>query len=209
MARPPRPSLLQLVIGLLSWPLVKGLFRHRSFGREHLPREEGFVLAANHLSNLDPWALGIDLFPRRYLRFMGKAELFWFPLGPIIRAAGAFPVRRGEHDEQAIATAIDVCRRGHVLLMFPEGTRRRKGLFKKHRPRWHTGTARIALAAGVPLVPAAVAGTDRLLRLGPLRAAYGRPLELSDLAGLPSVEAARLATDRLREAITELERSLA
>jgi 1-acyl-sn-glycerol-3-phosphate acyltransferase len=93
--------------------------------------------------------------------------------------------------------------------MFPEGTRRRKGLRKKHEARWHTGAARIALEARVPLVPAGIAGTERLARLGPLRVAYGAPIALDDLAGLPVEEGARVATDRLQEAIAELERSLA
>jgi 1-acyl-sn-glycerol-3-phosphate acyltransferase len=93
--------------------------------------------------------------------------------------------------------------------MFPEGTRRTKGLRKRHEARWHTGAARIALEGGVPLVPAGISGTDRLSRLGPLRVRYGTPLDLSDLAGLPVAEAASIATERLREAIAQLERSAA
>lgn len=174
-----------------------------------MPREGGFVLAANHWSNFDPWSLGLPLYPRRFLRFMAKSELFWFPLGAIIRAGGAFRVRRGERDEEAIRTAIDLARGGHGVVMFPEGTRRRKGLRKKHEVRWHTGAARIALGAGVPLVPAGIAGTDRLARLGPLRVVYGRPIALDDLAELPPSDAAAAATDRLQAAIGELERSLA
>lgn len=208
MARPPRPSWLYLVLGVLSWPLVKTLFRHRARGVENVPREGGFVLAANHWSNFDPWALGMPIFPRRFLRFMGKSELFWFPLGAIITAGGAFPVRRGERDEEAIATAVELCRQGHAVVMFPEGTRRQKGLRKKHEARWHTGAARIALEADVPLVPAGIAGTNRLARLGPLRVVYGPPIALGDLAGLPVAEGARIATERLRAAISELEESL-
>ena len=60
--------------------------------------------------------------------------------------------------------------------MFPEGTRRKKGIVKKYQPRAHTGAARIALCAGVPLIPAAIKGTDNLLRLGPIRVAYGEPV---------------------------------
>jgi len=205
----PRPSWLYVLVAALSWPLLKTLFRLRATGVEHVPRAGGFVLAANHWSNLDPWPLGLPLFPRRFLRFMGKSELFRFPLGPIIKAAGAFPVRRGERDEEAIEAAVALCREGHVVVMFPEGTRRRKGLRKKYEARWHTGTARIALEAGVPLVPAGIKGTNRLARLGPLRVAYGRPVELEDLLGLPVLEGARIATDRLRESIAELERALA
>jgi 1-acyl-sn-glycerol-3-phosphate acyltransferase len=139
---------------------------------------------------------------------MGKSELFWFPLGAIIRAGGAFSVRRGERDEEAMATAVALCRDGHAVVMFPEGTRRRKGLRKKHEARWHTGAARIALEARVPLVPAGIVGTNRLARLGPLRVRYGAPVELGDLAALPVADGARIATERLREAITELEESL-
>jgi 1-acyl-sn-glycerol-3-phosphate acyltransferase len=208
VAKPPRASWLYLILGTLSWPIVKTVFRHRARGVENVPREGGFVLAANHWSNFDPWPLAIPMFPRRFLRFMGKSELFWFPLGPIITAGGAFPVRRGTGDEEAIETAVDLCRNGHAVVMFPEGTRRQKGLRKKHEARWHTGAARIALEAPVPLVPAGIAGTDRLARLGPLHVAYGAPIALEDLFEVPVGEAARIATDRLRAAIVELEESL-
>ncbi|MGH2727890.1 MAG: lysophospholipid acyltransferase family protein, partial [Actinomycetota bacterium] len=167
---------------MLSWPVLKTVFRHRAVGTENLPREGGWVLAANHFSNFDPWPLGVPLFPRRFLRFMAKSELFWFPLGPIIRAGGGFRVRRGERDEEAVAIAVELCRHGHAVVMFPEGTRRRKGLRKRHEARWHTGAARIALDANVPLVPAGISGTNRIARLGPLRVAYGAPIEVADLA---------------------------
>jgi len=188
--------------------VLKTVFRHRATGVANVPRDGGFVIAANHWSNFDPWPLALEFFPRRFFRFMAKAELFWFPLGPIIKAGGGFPVRRGERDEVAMHTAVALARAGHVVVMFPEGTRRRKGLRKRYEARWHTGAARIALEAGVPLVPAGIAGTDKLVRLGPLRVAYGAPIELDDLSGLPPADAAQTATDRLYEAITELERTL-
>lgn len=197
----PRPSPFYLFVGLVSWPFVRWLFRLRARGVEHVPASGGCVVAANHLSNFDPWAIGLPLFPRRYLRFMGKAELFRPPLKQLIVAVGAFPVRRGERDTAAIETAVRLCRAGHVVVMFPEGTRRRKGLRKRWQPRWHNGAARIALGAEVPLVPAAIAGTDRLARLGPLRVAYGPPLALD---GDPDE-----VTERLRGAIDELESGLA
>jgi 1-acyl-sn-glycerol-3-phosphate acyltransferase len=208
MARPPRPSWLYLLVAVLSWPVLTVLFRLRSTGRENVP-DGGCVLAANHWSNFDPWPLGMPLFPRRFLRFMAKKELFWPPLGWIVRAGGGFRVDRGKRDQQAIDTAVALCREGHAVVMFPEGTRRRKGLRKRHEARWHTGAARIALEAGVPLVPAGITGTDRLGRLGPLRVAYGPPVETGDLAGLEEGEAAQLATDRLREAIELLEAAAA
>ena len=208
MTSVPRPSWLYALVAVLSWPVVRIAFRLRVTGRERLPREGGFVLAANHWSNFDPWPLGIPLVPGRFLRFMAKSELFWFPLRAIITAGGGFPVRRGERDEEAVATAVELCRQGHVVVMFPEGTRRRKGLRKRFEARWHTGAARIALEAGVPLVPAAIAGTNRLARLGPLRVVYGTPIELGDLVEVPLPERSRIATERLRDAIGELERSI-
>ncbi len=208
MAKPPRPSWVYFLIATLSWPLLKTVFRHRATGVEHVPARGGLVLAANHSSNFDPWPLGIPLFPRRFLRFMAKSELFWFPLGRFISAAGAFPVRRGQRDEEAIATAVALCREGHAVVMFPEGTRRLKGLRKKHEARWHTGAARIALEAGVPLVPVGISGTDRLGRLGPVRVRFGAAVELGDLRDLLPAEGAQIATDRLRSAIAELEASL-
>jgi 1-acyl-sn-glycerol-3-phosphate acyltransferase len=201
---PPRPSPVYIVIAGLSWPLLYGLFRLRARGKERLP-EGGYVLAANHTSNFDPWPLGVPLFPRRYLRFMGKSELFWTPMKQIATAAGAFPVRRGERDTVAIETAITLCREGHVVVMFPEGTRRKKGLRKKWEARAHTGAARIALGAGVPLVPAGISGTDRLGRLGRLRVVYGEAIPLEDLDGRE--DAPQVATERLMAAIAELETS--
>jgi len=208
MAAPPRPSWFYLLVGALSWPVLKIVFRGSARGREHLPRDDGYVLAANHSSNFDPWPLGLPLFPRRYLRFMAKSELYWFPLGLIIKAGGAFPVRRGERDTEAIATAVRLCQGGHVVVMFPEGTRRSKGLRKKWEARAHTGAARIALEAGVPLVPAGIVGTDRLSRLAKLAVAYGRPIDLADMQGRDLREASEIATDRLMAAIHDLELSL-
>jgi 1-acyl-sn-glycerol-3-phosphate acyltransferase len=186
---------------------VQLLFRLRVKGKEHLPREGGYVLSANHVSNLDPWPLGWPLFPRQ-VRFMAKAELYRSPLWPVLTFGGAFKVRRGEGDEEAIETAVRLAREGEVVAIFPEGTRRKKGLVKKFEARPHTGAARVALTARVPLVPAAIAGTDRLSRLGPLRVAYGRPVELDDLKERESREAARIGTERLMTAIHELERQL-
>jgi 1-acyl-sn-glycerol-3-phosphate acyltransferase len=200
-------SPVYLFIGLLSWPVVKGLYRLRTRGLENLP-DGGFVLAANHASNFDPWPLGIPFLPRRQLRFMAKSELFNPLLGPVLRATGAFKVRRGEGDLDAMRRAVELVRAGEIVVMFPEGTRQRKGMRKKHRARPHSGAARIALSAGAPLVPAAISGTDRLSRLGPLRVAYGPPLDLSDLGGLDQKRASALATERLMEAIEELKATL-
>jgi 1-acyl-sn-glycerol-3-phosphate acyltransferase len=208
VTRPPRPTLLYSCLALLSWPVLRVVFRYRADGTEHLPGSGGYVLAAGHLSNLDPWAVGLKIWPQRFLRFMAKSELFWFPLSAIASGAGAFKVHRGRADYGAIETAVHLAREGNVIAMFPEGTRRRKGLRKKRAAGAHTGAARIALEAGVPLVPAGIKGTDGLRRLEQWRVRYGRPIDLADLQGLEVAEAARTATERLMAAIHELEESL-
>ena len=208
MTRPPRPSPFYALIAALSLPIVYLVFRFRAYGKENLPASGGFVLAAGHVSNLDPWPLGLGLFPARFLRFMAKSELFWFPLGALVKVAGAFKVRRGMADVEAIETAVGLAREGHVIAMFPEGTRRKKGLRKTRQAQAHTGAARIALEAEVPLVPAGIKGTDGLSTLRPWRVRYGQPVELGDLRTLPAAEAARVATDRVMDAIAALEASL-
>ncbi len=202
-----RPTPTYNAVAALTWPLLYGVFRLEATGRENLP-EGGFVLACNHLSSFDPWPLGMPLWPRTFLRFMAKSELYWFPLSKLIDGAGAFPVHRGQHDTVAMETAVRLAREGNVVAMFPEGTRRTKGLVKKFEARPRTGAARIALEAGVPLVPAAIAGTDKLLRLGKLRVAYGAPVDIDDLRGQDIAEAAQEATSRLMARIEALEASL-
>jgi 1-acyl-sn-glycerol-3-phosphate acyltransferase len=203
-----RPSPFYFLVGGLSWPIVRWLYRLRAEGKENLPESGGFVLAANHISNFDPWPLGVPLWPRRFLRFMAKSELYWWPLGALISAGGGFPVRRGERDIEAYEKAVKLAREGNVVAMFPHGTRQRKGLIKRHQPKPHTGAARIALEAGVPLVPAALTGTDRLTRLGPLHVRYGKPIPIDDLRDKEPSVAAREATDRLMTEIERLGRGL-
>jgi len=203
-----RPSLFYRLVVLTAKPLMYGLYRLKVDGLKNIPASGGFVLSANHVSNFDPWPLGVGLGDRHYLRHMAKSELYWWPLRYVVDAGGGFPVRRGESDTVALQTAVELARRGDVVVMFPEGTRRKKGMRKRHQARAHTGAARIALEAGVPLVPAAIAGTDRLARLGPVRVRYGAPIETDDLQELAPHEAARVATDRLMDAIERLEDEL-
>jgi 1-acyl-sn-glycerol-3-phosphate acyltransferase len=193
----------------ISRPLLYGPFRLRARGLENVPASGGCVLACNHLSNFDPWPLGMPLWPQRWLRFMAKVELYWWPATLVLNAAGAFPVHRERADVEAVQTAVRLAQEGNVVVMFPEGTRRKKGLVKKHQARARSGAARIALDAGVPLVPAAIAGTDRLLTLGPLKVAFGAPIDVDDLLSLSDTRrASQEATDRLMARITELEASL-
>jgi 1-acyl-sn-glycerol-3-phosphate acyltransferase len=202
-----RPTRFYTGIVAASRPFMRWPLRLRARGLEHVPSGGGFVVASNHMSNVDPWPVAFPLYPRQ-VHFMGKAELFrnramrW-----VLTRVGAFPVRRGERDAEAFKTAVRIVRDGGVVAMFPEGTRRSKGLRKKHVAEPHTGAARIALTADVPLVPAAVVGTDRLGH-SPVRVAYGPPVKAPD-GHLPRREAGRILTERLMAEISRLEAELA
>lgn len=197
-----------LFLGAVTWPLIHGVYRYDIQGLDNLPQDSGMVLCSNHLSNFDPWPLGLALWPQRQLRFMAKSELFNPVLKGAMNATGAFPVRRGEGDIDALKTAIRLAKSGEIVAMFPEGTRPGKGLRKKHEARPHTGAARIALGARVPLVPAALKGTDGLSKLKQLKVSYGPPVPIEDLADMSHREAAQIATDRLMDAIATLRADL-
>jgi 1-acyl-sn-glycerol-3-phosphate acyltransferase len=181
-------------------------FRLQTRGIENVPATGPVVLASLHRSNWDSLAVGVPL--RRRMRPMAKVELMRAPvLGTLLRHGGAFPVRRGENDTQAIASALTLLRRGELLLMFPEGTRNRDG-----KAVVQPGAVRIAMQAKATIVPVAVLNTDRARLLPPrfpqFRVAYGPPLDLSDLAGQPLKVAAIEATERWKQAVAELRASL-
>lgn len=125
------------------------LFRPTVIGRENIPQEGGYILAANHLSFWDPVFVGAFLTQRK-INFMAKAELFRFkPFAALITACGAMPVNRGSKDASAVLSMVELLKEGNVLGIFPEGTRVRKG--KKSNPK--KGTVRMAQMAGVPIIP--------------------------------------------------------
>lgn len=157
-------------------PLLRLVFWLGRIGREHVPDEGAVLLAANHRSSLDPFLIGCCV--KRPMYFMAKRELFNNRLfGWYLNCLGAFPVRRGESDEEALATAAAVLERGDPLTIFPEGKRFPAGALR--RPR--RGVGRLALETGAPVVPVAVAGTERARdgwRINPcrVRIRIGRPL---------------------------------
>jgi 1-acyl-sn-glycerol-3-phosphate acyltransferase len=198
-----RPTVAYFLCGVFVAPLLRVFNRIRVYDAERLPVGQGFVLAPNHLSIIDPWPLSYPFFPRQ-LRFMAKADLFRFPLRAALRTLGAFPVRRGRGDIDALETAAELVREGEIVLVFPEGTRLGKTDWTKLRDPFHRGAALVALQAGAPLVPMAVMGTDRITRFGRVRILCGAPVDIDDLRDLPRREAAVTATQRLRSALEAL-----
>src|SRR5207248_2821678 len=112
--------LYAVVRGLLV-PFLRLWFRTRITGTEHIPEDGAAIVAPNHKSFWDSFFIGVCT--RRHLRFMGKTELFEGWKGPLLVRLGAFPVRRGQSDEDALETAREILEQGGLLALFPEGTR--------------------------------------------------------------------------------------
>jgi 1-acyl-sn-glycerol-3-phosphate acyltransferase len=176
--------------------VLRALAPLRVYGSERVPTIGGVVLALNHFSWLDPPAFGAAC-PRN-IRYMAKIELHEVKLiGPWIRSYGTFSVRRGESDREAVRLMRQCVHDGEALGLFVEGTRQRTGVPGDAQP----GAAMVALQERVPIVPAAIHGSQfwKLGNFEPVSVAWGRPL-LFD--GLP-------ATGKgYREASVEIQREI-
>jgi 1-acyl-sn-glycerol-3-phosphate acyltransferase len=170
--------------------------RFRVYGAERVPLEGGLVVASNHFSWLDPPALG-QACPRT-LYFMAKVEAHRVPgLGQLMRSFGAFSVRRGESDRDAVRTMREIVRSGHALGLFVEGTRQRSGVPGPVQP----GAAMVAINENAPVSCAAIYGSFewRLGNFKPVSLAWGNPLTFD---GLPR------GGKGYKEASVEIEREI-
>jgi 1-acyl-sn-glycerol-3-phosphate acyltransferase len=187
--------LYALVRGAVS-PFLRTWFRMHVSGAAHVPESGAAIVAPNHKSFWDSFFIGVCT--RRHLRFMAKTELIQARYGRLLVRLGAFPVRRGEADADALETARTILRQGGLLALFPEGTRIRDPDELGHPRR---GAGRLALETGAPLVPAAITGTEQLF-LGPLpkprrvQVAFAEPIQVAELTASPE-EAARLVDELL------------
>lgn len=151
--------------------ILRLFFRFQVKGKEFLPRNGGFILASNHVSNLDPIALGCASF--RALDFMAKQELFSVPVfGRLISLVRAFPVKRNNADLSAMKEAMRRIRAGAGLVLFPEGTRK----ISEAASEIQSGVGFLAAKLGVPVVPAFIKGTDAALPKG---AKFIKPAQIS------------------------------
>ena len=155
-------------------------FRGRAFGTENVPNGP-VILAPNHASFMDHFFTGIFL--RRRVQFMGKSQLFKGVGAWIFSHGGVFPVRRGKHDEEAFQTAFSILARGGAVVMYCEGGRSRTG---KLADRAKPGIGRLALEAGVPIVPVAILGSHQVrnwkrLTFPRVTVLFGSPFRLEQI----------------------------
>jgi 1-acyl-sn-glycerol-3-phosphate acyltransferase len=195
---------------VLLGPALHLLFRPKVTGLEHIPREGGAIIAANHVSFLDPLLLPLVVPHRRVMfltkvKYIDKPFLRWFLTG-----AGVIPVATGDPRAvgESVAAAVEVVRSGRLVGIFPEGTRSPDG--RLHRGK--TGVARVAFESGAPVIPVGIIGTDlafprgaRLPRPRSVRILFGPPITLANPDGkVRSASLSRAATDQVMTAIRDL-----
>lgn len=170
-------------------------------GKEHIPTSGPLVVVSNHLSYWDPILVGCAL--DRQVHFMAKAELFSYPIfGSFMWAMGAFPIKRGQSDRNALRKAIHFLQEGEVLGVFPEGTRSKNGSLMPFKP----GITMLAYKGQSPILPVAVVNSSKVFFgwFYPVRLHIGPPIEFPVLDKRPSSEILEELTEKSRQAVAEL-----
>ena len=193
---------LYLLVRLVLEPFFLVYFRLARHGRPHARTSGPLLVAANHRSFLDPFVIGATLPWRRPLQYVAKVELFerrW--QGWILSRLGAFPIRRGSSDEEAMETARGILERGGAVCIFPEGTRIRTGSLGEPR----RGVGRLALETGAAVLPVAVTGSEHcrrglVIRPRKVRVRIGQPMTFPR-GERPSAGLAAGVTDRIWQSI--------
>ncbi len=178
----------------------------RSEGNEQIPTTGPVIMAPVHVSHLDPPAVACGM--ERAITFMAKEELFKPPIfGPLIRSLGAFPVRRGKSDLEAIKFAIELLQQGRAVLVFPEG-QRGDGVTLGEP---NTGISMLAKRTGAPVIPVGVVGTHlafgkgRKPKRNRMKVLYGAPIRFEEVCqGMPDREARTYFAQYVMERIAEL-----
>jgi 1-acyl-sn-glycerol-3-phosphate acyltransferase len=194
-------------------PLTHALYRPTIEGRDNVPRRGGVILASNHLSFIDSFA--IPLAAPRKVHFLAKSDYFTGTgFGGRVRsdlftAIGAIPVDRHSPSaaQDSLNSGLEILRKGEAFGIYPEGTRSRDGRLYRGR----AGVAWLALEARVPVVPVGLIGTDRIQPIGSrfptlakVTVRFGRPIQPTAFAGMPAGKARRLLTDEVMDGIAAL-----
>ncbi|KQR90544.1 MULTISPECIES: lysophospholipid acyltransferase family protein [Microbacterium] len=174
-------------------PVIKAIFRPWVVGRSNIPARGAAILASNHLSFAD--SIFLPLMIDRPMSFLAKSDYFTgrglkgWATKMFFKATGQIPIDRsgGKASEASLNTGLQVLGRGDLLGIYPEGTRSPNGILYRGR----TGIARMALEAGVPVIPVVMVDTDaiqpigrRIPRIGRVGVVIGEPLDFTRFAGL-------------------------
>jgi len=180
------------------------LFRIKAIGTENIPTEGAVIIASNHISLLDPPAVGVLI--KRKVHFMAKEELFKVPvIGPLIKSFGAYPVKRGGVSIDAIKSSINILKSGKVMGVFPEGTRQ-KADDPSAALGAKKGTAMIALRSKAVVVPVAIVGNYKLFRRTLI--VYGKPVDIQSITVEEGQDIYVAVTEEIMKQINKLKASV-
>ncbi|TFH63871.1 1-acyl-sn-glycerol-3-phosphate acyltransferase [Peribacillus frigoritolerans] len=182
--------------------IVKGVltpsFRVKALGKEHIPKEGGVLICANHIDNLDPPVVGMT--SPRDIHFMAKEELFHAPvLKGILPRVNAFPVKRGNSDRESLRKGLKLLKEGKAIGLFPEGTRSKTGELGEGL----AGAGFFALRSDAVIIPCAIIGPYKLLR--PLKVVYGPPINFTEYREqkISADEATKIIMEHIGKLISE------
>jgi 1-acyl-sn-glycerol-3-phosphate acyltransferase len=197
-----RPDWIYELVRFVLTPYLVLFYRARCIDSNNLPADGPVIIAPNHFSFLDHFFVAVYL--RRKVHFMAKSQLFARPMQFIYTHGGVFPVRRGHGDKEAFKTAHTVLRRGDIVVMYAEAGRSRSGELGKPRH----GIGRLALESGAPVVPTAIAGSERArnwrrLQFPKVTVQFGEPLRFERVEE-PAKEQAQYASELVFERVKEM-----
>jgi 1-acyl-sn-glycerol-3-phosphate acyltransferase len=202
-ARERDPDWVYDVARILLTPFCAIVFRARCIASDNVPLSGPAILAPNHFSFMDHFFVG--MFLRRRVRFMAKSQLFSNIFKWILYHGGAFPVRRGHHDEETFVTGRKILERGRTIVMYCEGGRSRSGrLSERAKP----GIGRLALESGAPVVPIAIYGSQKArnwkrFQFPKVTVQYGEPM-VFERVEQPTREQQQAVADEVFAGIKEL-----
>jgi 1-acyl-sn-glycerol-3-phosphate acyltransferase len=204
--RAKRPNWVYDLVRLVLTPYLVLVYRARCIDSPNVPADGPAIIAPNHFSFLDHFFVAVYL--RRKVQFMAKSQLFKRPLQFIFHNGGVFPVRRGHHDDEAFVTARAVLDRGDIVVMYAEAGRSRSGELGKPRH----GMGRLALESGAPVIPTAIAGTEKArnwkrLQFPKVTVQFGKPLRF-EAVERPTREEAQAASEVVFDRVRVLHRRL-
>jgi 1-acyl-sn-glycerol-3-phosphate acyltransferase len=197
-----RPDWVYELVRLVLTPYLLIFYRARCIDSDSIPADGPAIIAPNHFSFLDHFFVAVYL--RRKVHFMAKSQLFQRPMQFIYTHGGVFPVRRGHQDEEAFKTAHAVLARGDIVVMYAEAGRSRTGELNKPRH----GLGRLALESGAPVVPTAIAGTERVrnwrrLQFPKVTVQFGEPLRFEQVDE-PTRDQAQAASEIVFEQVRSI-----
>ncbi|MCK1991338.1 1-acyl-sn-glycerol-3-phosphate acyltransferase [Peribacillus muralis] len=182
--------------------VVKGVlmpaYRVKTLGKEHIPKEGGVLICANHIDNLDPPVVGMT--SSRDIHFMAKEELFQAPvLKSILPKVNAFPVKRGNSDRESLRKGLKLLKEGKAIGLFPEGTRSKTGELGEGL----AGAGFFALRSDAVIIPCAILGPYKLL--SPLKVVYGPPIPFNEYREqkISADEATKIIMNQIGKLISE------